>query len=189
MKGMSARLTPTSRTCAARSNQIRANRITLRPSTASAIVSKGNDSMRSISTKLILAFLSIGIVSVTIIFITALWNTRQEFIRFLTDQNRTDIVAQLTTYYEENRTWEGAEIIWYQPGMMHQPGGGPGGPNRRMPFTLTNQQGTVLIPNEHYRVGDHVPSSDLKNGIAITEDGSVVGVLVPMPTPFQGQPR
>ena len=145
--------------------------------------------MRSISTKLILAFLSIGIISVASIFITARWNTRQEFIRFLTDQNRTDIVAQLTDYYEEKGSWEGAEIIWYQPGMMHQPGGGMGGPNRGMPFTLTNEQGTVLIRNEHYRPGDHVPSADLRNGIAITEDGRVVGILVPMSMPFEGQPR
>src|SRR5215216_5242690 len=145
--------------------------------------------MRSISTKLILAFLSIGIISVASIFITARWNTRQEFIRFLTDQNRTDIVAQLTDYYEEKGSWEGAEIIWYQPGMMHQPGGGMGGPNRGMPFTLTNEQGTVLIRNEHYRPGDHVPSADLRNGIAITEDGEVVGIFLPMHMPYEGQPR
>src|SRR6266508_545162 len=143
--------------------------------------------MRSIMSKLILAFLSIGIVSVTIIFITARWNTRQEFIRFLSDQNRTDIVAQLTNYYEENGTWVGAEIIWYQPNMMmHGPGGGP---HRQMPFTLTDETGRVLIPNEHYHVGDYVPASDLKNGVAITENGKMVGVLVPLPMPFEGQPR
>ena len=143
--------------------------------------------MRSISTKLILAFLSIGIVSVTIIFMTARWNTRTEFIRFLSDQNRTDIIAALTEYYEEKGTWEGAEIIWYQPQGGHQQ---PGfGPPRRMPFTLTDQNGIVLISNEHYRVGDKVSSSDLKNGVEITENGKVVGVLVPMPGPFEGQPR
>src|SRR6185369_7974965 len=97
--------------------------------------------MRSISTKLILAFLSIGIVSVAIIFITARWNTRMEFIRFLTDQDQTDFVAQLTNYYAENGTWVGAEINWYQPGMMHQ----HGGPNRGMPFTLTDENGRVLV--------------------------------------------
>jgi len=145
--------------------------------------------MRSISTKLILAFLSIGIISVTIIFITARWNTRQEFIRFLSDQNRTDIIAQLTNYYEENGTWVGAEIIWYQPGMMHQPGGGMGGPDGRMPFTLTDEHGTVLVPNESHKVGDKLPASSFKDGVAITQGGHVVGVLVPMPVPFQGQPR
>jgi signal transduction histidine kinase len=146
--------------------------------------------MRSISTKLILAFLSIGIVSVTIIFMTARWNTRQEFIRFLSDQDRTNIVAQLTNYYEENGTWVGANIILYQTDGHQQPGQPGYHPPRRIPFTLTDQNGMVLIPNERYKVGDKVPASDLKNGVAITEDGKVVGVLVPMPMPsFQGQPR
>lgn len=142
--------------------------------------------MRSISTKLILAFLSIGVVSVTIIFITARWNTRQEFIRFLTDQNQTDISARLTNYYEENGTWVGAEIIWYQPGMMHGHGNGP---NRSMLFTLTDQDGRVIIPNQMYRRGEQVPTSDLKNGVAIVQNDQVVGVLVPMATPFEGEPR
>ena len=146
--------------------------------------------MRSISSKLILAFLSIGIVSVTIIFMTARWNTRAEFIRFLSDQNRTDIITALTNYYEENGTWVGAEIIWYQPGYGYQQPGDPhGGPPHRMPFTLTDQTGKVLVPNENYKVGDPVPVSDLNNGVAITENGKVVGVLVPMPEPFEGQPR
>jgi two-component system sensor histidine kinase BaeS len=146
--------------------------------------------MRSISTKLILAFLSIGIVSVAIIFLTARWNTRAEFIRFLTDQNQSDVIAQLTNYYAANGTWVGAEIIWYQQNNGHpQSGYEHGGPPRRMPFTLTDQNGRVLIQNERYKVGDHVPASDLKNGVAITQNGKVVGVLVPMPEPFEGQPR
>ena len=142
--------------------------------------------MRSISSKLILEFLSIGIVSVTIIFITARWNTRAEFIRFLTDQNQTDVAAQLTNYYEANGTWVGAEIIWYQPGGHQQHGYGP---SRRTPFTLTDPNGIVLISNERYKAGQKVPLSNLQDGVAITQDGRVVGLLVPMAAPFEGQPR
>src|SRR5512141_1910410 len=100
--------------------------------------------MRSISTKLILAFLSIGIISVTVIFLTARWNTRQEFIRFLTEQDRTNIISQLTEYYEVNRTWAGAEVYLYPAG-GHQGGGGP---PRRIPFILTDPKGTVLVAND-----------------------------------------
>ena len=142
--------------------------------------------MRSISTKLILAFLSIGIISVTVIFLTARWNTRQEFIRFLTDQDRNNIVAQLTEYYENNGTWVGADVDLY-PSSGHQ--GPGGGPPRRIPFILTDAKGSVLIANERYTVGDKVSASALNQGVPLTEDGKVVGVLVPMPMPFQGQPR
>ena len=142
--------------------------------------------MRSITTKLILAFLSIGIISVTVIFLTARWNTRQEFIRFLTEQDRTNIVDQLTEYYENNRSWVGAEVYLYPTGGHQGPGGGP---PRRIPFILTDPNGNVLIANERYKVGENVPTSDLKQGVPIAEDGKVVGVLVPMQMPFQGQPR
>jgi signal transduction histidine kinase len=142
--------------------------------------------MRSISTKLILAFLSIGIISVTIIFLTARWNTRQEFIRFLTDQDRSNIIAQLTEYYENNGTWAGAEVYLYSHDGHQGPGGGP---PRRIPFILTDAKGSVLIANERYNVGDKVTASALRQGVPLTEDGSVVGVLVPMAMPFQGQPR
>jgi two-component system, OmpR family, sensor histidine kinase BaeS len=143
--------------------------------------------MRSITTKLILAFLSIGIISVTVIFLTARWNTRQEFIRFLSDQDRANIIAQLTEYYEINRTWAGAEVYLYPNDGRQGPGGGP---PHRIPFILTDPRGAVLVANERYRVGDKVSSADLKQGVSITaDDGKVVGVLVPMPMPFQGQPR
>ena len=143
--------------------------------------------MRSITTKLILAFLSIGIISVTVIFLTARWNTRKEFIRFLTEQDRSNIVDQLTEYYENYGTWAGAEVYLYATD-GHQ---GPGDRRpRRIPFILTDPKGTVLIASDRYKVGDRVPTSDLKQGVSITEDGKVVGVLVPVPMPtFEGQPR
>ena len=148
--------------------------------------------MRSISSKLILAFLSIGIISVAIIFVTATLNTRAEFIRFLTDQTQNDIVTRLTDYHQQYGSWEGVESILTSDG--NQPGAGPGptgpGPNRRFyPFTLTTESGIVIVPNGGYHNGEQVPQPDLARGISITEDGKVIGVLVPIPTPFQGRPR
>ena len=143
--------------------------------------------MRSISTKLILAFLSIGIISVAIIALSALWNTRAEFIRFLTDQNQTGIVTELSDYHRINGSWDGVETALIQnrnpqqPGMMPRPG--------HMPFTLTDEQGIVILSNERYKSGEKISRSDLRNGIIITEDGNVIGILVPMRTPFEGQPR
>jgi signal transduction histidine kinase len=72
-----------------------------------------------------------------------------------------------------------------------EPGSGPGpGPNHRFyPFTLTTENGVVLVPNNRYKSGDHVPQQDLAKGISITKDNQVIGVLVPIPMPFQGRPR
>jgi two-component system sensor histidine kinase BaeS len=145
--------------------------------------------MRSISTKLILAFLSIGIISVAIIFITARWNTRAEFIKFLSDQNQSDVVTQLSDYHRENGSWVGADKVFVQD-MGPQPDNSPGpGHVRIPPFTLVDTNGNVIISNERYKIGDHVPQEDLARGVSIVEDGKVIGILVPMHVSFGGNPR
>lgn len=146
--------------------------------------------MRSISSKLILAFLSIGIISVAIIAFIALWNTRLEFIRFLSDRNQSDIATELTNYYQMTGSWKGADRVFRGNGpvnMPHPPA--EHGPNYYRPFVLTDQNGVVIIPNDNYRVGDQIPSSRVAQGEPITQDGSIVGILVPVRVPFQGNPR
>ena len=142
--------------------------------------------MRSISSKLIIAFLSIGIVSVAIIFITARWNTRSEFIKFLTDQNQTDVITQLTEYHLTNGTWVEVSTIFVQQG-----GGYPQEPGNRppQPFTLADENGIVVFSNGKYKPGDRLSEDDLEAGTQITENGKVIGIYVPLRMPFEGRPR
>lgn len=147
--------------------------------------------MRSISTKLILAFLSIGVVSVAVIFITARWNTRQEFIKFLSDQNQSDIVSELTFYYQQNGSWEGVEFIFAQ-GVRPGPGMGMGqGPHMDMmrSYLLTDENGRVLIPNGGFKPGEKLPMDRLGMGSVIRENDEAVGILIPLGGSFQGSPR
>ena len=65
--------------------------------------------MRSISSKLILAFLSIGVVSVLIIAATAVWSTRAEFIRFLSDQTQLGYRESALDYHRTYGSWERAD--------------------------------------------------------------------------------
>ena len=143
--------------------------------------------MRSISTKLILAFLSIGIISVAIIFITARWNTRVEFISFLSDQNQTDIITELSDYHFANGSWVGVETISVQ----RQPGFDSEHDNRKNPqaFTLADENGVVIRSDGKYKPGDKLTESDTTLGTLITENGKVVGIFVPLRMPFEGQPR
>ncbi|HEY3476620.1 MAG TPA: hypothetical protein VGK56_18530, partial [Anaerolineales bacterium] len=133
--------------------------------------------MRSISSKLILAFLSIGVVSVLIIAITAVWSTRAEFIRFLTDQTQTDIVSELSDYHRTYGTWERAESIFSYGNNAAPPGMGPGH-RRRQPFALANESGHIIIPNGPFRRGEILSQAELEEGIPITEDGELIGFLI-----------
>jgi signal transduction histidine kinase len=144
--------------------------------------------MRSISTKLILAFLSIGIVSVAVIVITARWNTRLEFIRFLYDQNQSTIVANLINYHQQYGSWEGVEVIFvrgYRPGMRP----GPHMMDNLQPYLLTDPKGYVIIPNGRYKIGQKLPENQLEQGTLLIENNTVIGILVPLGNAFQGTPR
>ncbi|MDX1377877.1 MAG: ATP-binding protein [Anaerolineales bacterium] len=147
--------------------------------------------MRSITTKLIIAFLGIGIVSLAVIFITARWNTRQEFIDFLTDQNQSNIATDLSNFYQQNGSWEGVEIVFVQNDNRPSPGMGMGpGPHRAMmPFALTDKNGYVIVENGNFRHGQQISQAELEQGEIITENGEVIGVLIPLRQPFEGNPR
>lgn len=144
--------------------------------------------MRSISTKLILAFLSIGIVSVAIIFITARWNTRAEFIRFLTDQNQTDLITYLEEYHSANGSWRGVESLLIES-RPPQRGMEPGIYGMMQPFILVDPYGVVLVSNGKYRKGERISETEMIAGTEILDDGTVIGVLISMRMPYQGQPR
>lgn len=149
--------------------------------------------MRSISTKLIIAFLSIGIISVTVIFITARWNTRQEFISFLTDQSQSAIYTSLANYYQQNGSWDGVEYLFsghQMPGMGMGQGQGQGPRNDMMQtFTLADPDGFVLIPSAKFKPGEKLPKTELDLGVPITDSGRVVGILIPLRGQFQGSQR
>lgn len=148
--------------------------------------------MRSISTKLIIAFLSIGIVSVAVIFITARWNTRTEFIDFLSDQSKSNIAVTLANYHQQNGSWEGVEFIFIQKTERPQQGMSMGpGPHMNMmqPFALTDKDGIVIVANGRYKAGEKISDEELSDGERIIQNEEVVGILIPLGNPFQGNPR
>ena len=150
--------------------------------------------MRSISTKLIIAFLSIGVISVAAIFITARWNTQQEFYKFLSDQSQSTIVTSLTNYYQVNGSWAGVEFLFIQSGNHPNSGMGQGqgqGPrmDMRQPFTLADKNGFVIVSNGRYAAGEKISKDELELGTPITSDNEVIGILVPTLVPFQGNQR
>ena len=146
--------------------------------------------MRSISSKLIIAFLSIGVISVAAIFVIARMNTRQEFINFLSDQSKSNIAITLANYHQQNGSWDGVEFIFIQDAERPSQGMGPG-PHMAMmqPFALTDKDGNVIVENGKFRRGQQVPQDELELGELITENGEVIGVLLPLRQPFQGNQR
>lgn len=135
--------------------------------------------MRSITAKLILSFLFIGLISIFVMVLLARQNTRSEFNRFVVEGRGDDLVADLVNFYQTNGSWSGVNKAFSQN-------------NGAIPiayFTIADYNGIALIDGGGYRAGDNIPHPILESGIPVSVDEKLVGVLVMTRMPFPGNPR
>lgn len=156
--------------------------------------------LRSITTRLILSFLLIGVTVVGLASGITYWLTTGRFRQLTYDQARNRFVADMAYYYQSHGSWDG--VLAYSE--LRNASGAPfnalpGGPRpsapgqqppQRLFFALAGQDGRILIPAGQYPVGQIVSESVLSQGIAVTVDSVQVGtVLVTGSPPPLGGPE
>ena len=132
--------------------------------------------MRSITVKLLLAFLFISMLSVLLIVLSARWVTDREFRTYLFNQNRNAIITTLTGYYSKNGTWAGVETALMnstQPPLP--PRFSSGG---RWFFTLADAGQHVVLAGPGDQIGELLSQSDIQNGTPIKINGTIVGTML-----------
>jgi signal transduction histidine kinase len=147
---------------------------------------------RSITAKLILAFLAVSVTVVALASGITYWLTVREFKQLVFNQSRDQFVANVGLYYQMNGSWDG--ILAYvnlrnafpqQPG-SHGPGpnqpplGSAGGQNQStsIAFLLADTSGKVLVPAGQYQTGEVVPQAKLAQGTAVDVSGKQVGTVL-----------
>lgn len=140
--------------------------------------------MRSITIKLVLSFLIIGLISIAIIVLLARQNTQTEFNRFVAGDRGEDLVAELATYYQINGSWQGVDMA-FAPGAVPTEAGTKTYPS----FTIADENGRALLDGGGFHTGELISEHDLNFSIAINVDGKTVGRLVMERMPFPGNPR
>jgi signal transduction histidine kinase len=130
-----------------------------------------------LSTKLVIAFLSVALVAVLLVAVFAAVSARSEFGRFIFDQYQTAFIEQLEAYYDQNGTFAGFQLPMgpMMRGMMG-PGGGP--ERRGNPITVADVRGVVFIPGELFMVGDRLPPNVIKDAFPMQVDGETVGYVL-----------
>lgn len=142
--------------------------------------------MRSITLKMVLAFLGLGLVSIVLIVLLVRWNTGTEFSRFVSDRRGAELVENFEEYYRVNGTWAGAEKVvaintstqWPENGLPREPF-----------FTLANAGGKVVLAGPGFRRGEQISLLELERGLPIEVDGERVGTLVMGRIPLERNPR
>jgi len=130
--------------------------------------------MRSLTLKLALAFLAVGLAGVVLVAVIVRRQTLLEFDRFIVDQYQAEVIARAGDYYIETGEWTGVESI-----LRGRRGPGGGGPRR--PVILTNTSGQVVATtvdngyqgNANYDGGKTASAAPLP----IEVDGTVVGYV------------
>lgn len=142
--------------------------------------------MRSLTLKLIIAFLGIALVSIVLIVLLTRWNTGTEFSRFVMDRRGADLIQSLEQHYNARGSWEGVGETIVGGTVPQMP---ESGPPRELFFTLVDENGRVIFPGQGYRPGQQVPRFELDQGTPIEVDGETVGILVPGRVPFERNSR
>jgi signal transduction histidine kinase len=141
--------------------------------------------MRSLSIKLITAFVVIGLVSILSIVLLARWNTRNEFDRFIVDRRGQDLLSSVQEYYVIHGSWQGVDGTLVQISSSAP----PGDPAPRPPFTIADRNGQAVLEGAGYQPGDPIKRQELSQGIAIDVNGAQVGTLIMGRAPLPNTPR
>jgi two-component system, OmpR family, sensor histidine kinase BaeS len=128
---------------------------------------------RSISLKLTLAFLVVGLLGAALVAVYVGIRTRNELDRLVRAQESLWIVAALTAYYEETGSWRGVDAALLRRG-------GPRSMMGRMHsdlamVTLADEAGVVIAGGPHHATGSRLSERVLRLAVPLRVDGRVVG--------------
>lgn len=97
--------------------------------------------MRSLTLKLSLAFLLVGLVGVVLLSILVSQQTQRQFDDFIDNRYQTEVVDTLARYYETNGSWQGVGAVVASDGS--ETGDGEG--MRIIPMMLLDAGGQVVV--------------------------------------------
>ena len=123
-----------------------------------------------LTTKLILAFLLVSLFSTGIIVVFTRVATNREFDKFVNDQYKTELVEQLASYYEENKTWDGVEKLFTTAIPMAA--------GRPLFFSIADTNGKIVVAGMDRHPGEIVSADELKAGTPIQVNDETVGFLL-----------
>lgn len=157
---------------------------------------------RSISVKLTLAFVFVGLLGTILVALYVGLRTQAAFNRFVFDQQQTTLVDALTTYYGDRHTWIGIGIHLHRTEALPTLA-----QNRPLPFLVVDTKGRIVFdstampqePPQEPRQGPprNPPSQpegelsdrELARGIPLMVEDKVAGYLIYKESLSRAQPN
>ncbi len=127
--------------------------------------------------------------SLTVVFLVGLFafrTTLTEYDQLRTDQAKSALIAQLTTYYQTNGSWNGLDD-WLRSNTA--PSNPPERPAPPQFFVVANADGVIVSGGGPFHVGDRAAVSQIEQGIPVVINHERVGTLLVGSPPPQLDPR
>jgi two-component system sensor histidine kinase BaeS len=122
--------------------------------------------MRSLTLKLTLAFLLVGLIGAILVAVLVGQLTRSEFDRFRSERDQSALVETLGAYYAAHGGWDGVGAMLAGTASLDVS-------SRGMALADTHQR--VVLGNHDYPVGQQLPASAVAAGTPITANGQTAG--------------
>lgn len=135
--------------------------------------------MRSLSAKLSLAFLLVGLIGAVLVAFLVRRATQREFDRLVMDQNQQALVDILTHHYLATGSWKNVETA-FGPGGADQAAEhhNPPWDSRRNLFMIVDSDGKVVFGGNPSYKGQRLTPASLKKGVPLKADDTTVGWLI-----------
>jgi signal transduction histidine kinase len=148
--------------------------------------------LKSLTWKLILAFLLIAFMTGGLVGFFIRLTNADRLSQFIVEQQRSNLEQALTQYYTANGSWDGIEAGWQQlqqraaptPPNGAPPDGKPDSPppgnrHRETFFGLADASGLVIVaPDVSLPIGTLLNADALKKGVAIVSNDKTVGTIL-----------
>ena len=125
--------------------------------------------MRSLSLKLTLAFLAVGVIGIVLVAAVVRLQTQREFDQFVLNRYQADLLEELQNYYQVNGNWGNIQAV-----LVRNPD------NRRMshdwtPVTLLDADRIVVYGGIRHQLGESVPKQIGDQSVPVEIEGKTVG--------------
>jgi signal transduction histidine kinase len=146
--------------------------------------------MRSLTTKLTLAFLLVGITGAVLVAVIVRWRTVSAFDQFMISREQQALINSLLQYYQVNEGWQGVGTQLQALQSIQPP---PVEANRDFRddwrrFVLIGPDQVVIFSYIPEQIGQTVSSRELKDAIALEVDGEQTGWLLLDSNPREWMP-
>jgi two-component system sensor histidine kinase BaeS len=145
--------------------------------------------MRSITFKLTIAFLLVGLTGALLAAVFSWQRTRTAFSQFILNQEQQTLVDNLLQYYQINGSWDGLDRNLRSFGIAPFPSDNRHDSGRGWTrFTLVGSDRTVVYSNLAGQTGQRVSSSELENAFPLEVNSQGIGWLLLDPAPRDSIP-